>query len=197
MLFGQTYRPIADFLPRVLANIEGANEAMLASYAMDGAIQFARDSQILSELICIEADPCITSYKLNTKLRPYEVLSIRVFINHHAVPLHERMVYIDGDWTLHVEPGYCANNMRIEVELSVVPYRDSEEVPEVLYEDWVEPIVAYTLARVFSQPDNQWYNNPAAETQMRIYKEFVRKAIVNRISKHRPMQMRLAGRRKL
>ena len=87
--------------------------------------------------------------------------------------------------------------MQIEVELSVVPERDSDEVPAVIYEDWVEPVVAYALARLYRQVENQWYNNPAAEEQLRIYQEFVRKANINRVTKNKPLQMRLAARRGL
>ena len=79
MLFGQETRPIADFLPRILAHIDGVDEEMVAILAMDAVIQFVRDSQILSEVVCVTLEPCIESYKLHTRLRPYEVLALRVF----------------------------------------------------------------------------------------------------------------------
>lgn len=196
MLFGQEMRPIADFLPWIAIHIDGASEDMLADFAMSAAIQFMRDSQLVSEINCFDIDPCINSYKLHTKLRPYEVLSIRVFVNDHEQPLHDHDISVDIDHgTLYVEPHYCCAGMRVEVELSVVPWRDSSEVPALIYEDWMEAVVAYTLSRVYRQPDNQWYNNPAAEEQIRIYQELVRKARINRIARKRPLQMRLAGRR--
>lgn len=196
MLFGQETRPIADFLPRILAHIDGVDEEMVAILAMDAVIQFVRDSQILSEVVCVTLEPCIESYKLHTRLRPYEVLALRVLSHGYEIPLHESAVAVDRDFkTLYAQPNYCTGDNQVEVEFSVVPERDSEDVPAVIYEDWVEPVVAYTLARLHSQPDNQWYNVGEADRQMRLYQEFVRKARINRISRGRPLQMRLAGRR--
>lgn len=198
MLFGQETRPIADFLPRIMAHIDGVDEEMVATFAMDAVVQFARDSQILSEVVCVTLEPCIESYKLHTRLRPYEVLAIRVFSHGREQPLYASAVAVDRDFkTLYVQPGYCSGDNQVEVEFSVVPERDSEAVPAVIYEDWVEPVVAYTLARLYSQPDNQWYNVGEADRQMKLYQDFVRKARINRISRGRPLQMRLAGRRKL
>ena len=172
MLFGQETRPVTDFLPRIRAHVEGADEEMLQVLAMDAIIQFVRDSQIFSEIVCVTVEPCIDSYKLRTRLRPYEVLALRIFQHGQQISFHD-------------------------LELSVVPERDSDEVPAVIYEDWVEPVVAYALARLYRQVENQWYNNPAAEEQLRIYQEFVRKANVNRVTKNKPLQMRLAARRGL
>jgi hypothetical protein len=198
MLFGQETRPATDFLPRIRAHVEGADEEMLQVLAMDAIIQFVRDSQILSEIICVTVEPCIDSYKLHTRLRPYEVLALRIFQHGRQISFHDFPAWVERDFkTLYIDQQVCQPGMQIEVELSVVPERDSDEVPAVIYEDWVEPVVAYTLARLYRQVENQWYNNPAAEEQLRIYQEFVRKANINRVTKNKPLQMRLAARRGL
>ena len=198
MLLGQETRPVTDFLPRIRAHVEGADEEMLQVLAMDAVIQFARDSQILSEIVCVTVEPCIDSYKLHTRLRPYEVLALRIFQHGRQISFHDFPAWVERDFkTLYIDQQSCQPGMQVEVELSVVPERDSEEVPSVIYEDWVEPVVAYTLARMYRQVENQWYNNPAAEEQLRIYQEFVRKANINRVTKNKPLQMRLAARRGL
>lgn len=198
MLFGQETRPVTDFLPRIRAHVEGADEEMLQVLAMDAIIQFVRDSQILSEIICVTVEPCIDSYKLHTRLRPYEVLVLRIFQHGRQISFHDFPAWVERDFkTLYIDQQVCQPGMQIEVELSVVPVRDSDEVPAVIYEDWVEPVVAYALARLYRQVENQWYNNPAAEEQLRIYQEFVRKANINRVTKNKPLQMRLAARRGL
>ena len=198
MLLGQETRPVTDSLPRIRAHVEGADEEMLQVLAMDAVIQFVRDSQILSEIVCVTVEPCIDSYKLHTRLRPYEVLALRIFQHGRQISFHDFPAWVERDFkTLYIDQQVCQPGMQIEVELSVVPERDSEEVPSVIYEDWVEPVVAYTLARMYRQVENQWYNNPAAEEQLRIYQEFVRKANINRVTKNKPLQMRLAARRGL
>lgn len=198
MLFGQETRPVTDFLPRIRAHVEGADEEMLQVLAMDAIIQFVRDSQILSEIVCATVEPCIDSYKLHTRLRPYEVLALRIFQYGRQISFHDFPAWVERDFkTLYIDQQVCQPGMQVEVELSVVPERDSDEVPAVIYEDWVEPVVAYALARLYRQVENQWYNNPAAEEQLRIYQEFVRKANVNRVTKNKPLQMRLAARRGL
>lgn len=198
MLFGQETRPVTDFLPRIRAHVEGADEEMLQVLAMDAIIQFVRDSQILSEIICVTVEPCIDSYKLHTRLRPYEVLALRIFQHGRQISFHDFPAWVERDFkTLYIDQQVCQPGMQVEVELSVVPERDSDEVPAVIYEDWVEPVVAYALARLYRQVENQWYNNPAAEEQLLIYQEFVRKANINRVTKNKPLQMRLAARRGL
>lgn len=197
MLFGEKTRPIADFLPRVLAHIDGIDVDMATTYTMDAAIQFIRDTKILTEIVCFDLDDCTFSYKLTTKRRITEVIAVRFFINGRQQPNHGFAYRIEGDvFYLDTIP-HCAHQASVEVELSVAPARDSYELPDWLYEDWVDAVTALTLSRLYLLTDNEWYNPQAAANQYSQYQQFARQARFTKVTKHKPFNMRLANTRRL
>lgn len=194
MLFGQPTKPISDFLPRLLAHIDGVDVDMATTYLMDAAIQFARESRVLREILCVELVPCQTSYRVETKWRTAEVLTARLFSCGHQIPM-------DG-FTYHVEDGVLytrevkpREKLLLELEFATTPRRDEMLVPAFFYEDWVEAVVALALSRLYLQTDNQWYNQGAANTQMQIYQQALRAARFSRITKHKAFSMRLRNQR--
>lgn len=197
MLFGTKTRPISDFLPRILSHIDGIDVDMVATYTMDAIIQFLRDTKIMTEIICFDLEECTNSYKLNTANRITEVLSVRFIVNNQQRPNHHFQYRIDGDvFYLDTIP-HCAYQARVEVEVAVAPPRDSEEVPDVLYEEWIDAITALTLSKLYLLTDNEWYNPQAANNQNIQYQQLVRQARFSRVTKHKPFNMRLANKRRL
>lgn len=196
-MFGQKTRPVADFLPRILAHIDGIDTDMVSTYTMDSIIQFLRDTKLLTELVCLELDPCISSYKLHTNNRITEVMSVRFFSdNNYQLPPNTINYRIQDD-ILYVGTIPPCYKLTTEIELAVAPSRDSEEVPEFIYEDWVDAITALTLSKLYLLTDNEWYNPQAANNQTTLYSQLVRQARFTNITKHKPFQMRLANRRKI
>lgn len=197
MLFGTKTRPISDFLPRVLAHIDGIDVDMVATYTMDAIIQFLRDTKIMTEIICFPLESCITSYKLNTANRITEVLSVRIFVNGIQQPNYRVPFRIDGDTFYVDEITKCTQPATVEVEVAVAPLRDSEEVPEFIYEDWIDAVTALTLSKLYLLTDNEWYNPQAANNQVTLYQQLVRQARFTKITKHKPFNMRLVNKRRL
>ena len=196
MLFGTKTRPVSDFLPRILSHIDGIDVDMVATYTMDAIIQFLRDTKIMTEIICFPLESCINSYKLNTANRITEVLSVRIFVNGQQRNNHQIPFRIDGD-TFYVDGiTNCDMPTTVEIEVAVAPLRDSEEVPDVLYEEWIDAITALTLSKLYLMTDNEWYNPQAANNQVTLYQQLVRQARFTKVTKHKPFNMRLSNRRK-
>lgn len=197
MLFGTKLRPLSDFLPRILSHIDGVDIDMVATYTMDAIIQFLRDTKIMTEIICFDLDECTTSYKLNTANRITEILSVRFFINGQQRP-NRHFQFRISDNTFYLDSVLsCAYQASVEVEVAVAPPRDSDEVPDVLYEEWIDAITALTLSKLYLLTDNEWYNPQAANNQTVLYQQLVRQARFTKMTKHKPFNMRLANQRRL
>lgn len=194
-MFGTKTRPITDFLPRVLAHIDGIDTDMVSTYIMDSIIQFLRDTKIMTEIVCINLDPCIDSYKLHTKNRISEVLSVRFFSNGTQLPT-KAVDYRVNDDILYINIYPSTFKIKVELELAVAPARDSDQVPDVLYEEWIDAITALTLSKLYLMTDNEWYNPQAANNQMIQYQQLVRQARFTNITKHKPFQMKLSNKRR-
>lgn len=194
-MFVTKTRPITDFLPRVLAHIDGIDTDMVATYLMDAIIQFLRDTKIMTEVVCITLDSCINSYKLHTNNHISEILSVRFFSSGNQLP-PKSVEYRVQDDTLYVTIYPSSFKITAEVEVAVAPFRDSSEVPDFLYEEWVEAITALTLSKLYLITDNEWYNPQAANNQMVQYQQLVRQARFTNITKHKPFNMRLSNKRR-
>lgn len=193
-MFGQKTRPVEDFLPRILAHVDGVDVDMAKAFVVDSAIQFCRDTGVLRELLCLKLDPCRQSYKLHTRYRIIQIHSVRFFSNGMRVHQHATAYYVQDDtfYTTHTSP-YA--NLTAEVELVVAPARDSDSLPDFLYEDWADAVSALTLSKLYLLTDNAWYDPQAANNQISLYNQLVRQARFTKITKHRPFQMRLVNRR--
>lgn len=190
MEFGEKMRPISDFLPRILSHIDGIDSDMAASYAMDSVLQFLRDSKILTEVVCVTLEDCVDSYKIKTSMRITEILSVRFFVGGRKVPPETFYHRIEGD-TLYCDSAPAGTV--VEIECAVAPPRDSAEVPDFIYEDWVDAVVALTLFKLYMMTDNSWHSPRAAEAQMAIYSQLLRQAALTRLTKHKPLRIRLAN----
>lgn len=196
MLFGAKLRPVSDFLPRVLAHVSGANVDMVTTYIMDAVIQFLRDTKLLTEVICFPLESCVSSYKLRTPNRITEILSVRFFTYGVQQPSHRYQYRIEDD-TFYIDGRHTQRgDTSVEVEFAVAPLRDSENVPDVLYEEWVDAITALTLAKLYLLTDNEWYNPKGAENQLMLYQQLVRQVRFTRVTKHKPFNMRLLNKRR-
>lgn len=196
MLFGTKLRPVSDFLPRVLAHVSGADADMVTTYIMDAVIQFLRDTKLLTEIICFPLESCVNSYKLRTTNRIIEILHVRFFVYGCQQPTYRYHYRVEGD-TFYIDDRHAqSSDTSVEVEIAVAPLRDSEQVPDILYEEWVDAITALTLSKLYLLTDNEWYNPKGAENQLMLYQQLVRQARFTRVTKHKPFNMRLLNKRR-
>ena len=189
-------RPVSDFLPRVLAHIDGVDVDMATALTLDAIIQFVRDTHLMREVVCVHLDPCVNSYKVALAGYVSEIISARVFAGERQVANHNLNFRIEGD-TLYVDPPNACADWRIELEFATVPRRDADEVPDFIYEEWVEAVTALALSNLYLLTDNEWYNPQAANNQMVRYQQFVRSARIRKVTKHKPFTMRLSNKRRL
>lgn len=194
-MFGNKTRPVSDFLPRILSHIDGVDTDMVSIYVMDAIIQFLRDTKILTEIVCVNLEPCIKSYKLHTKYRISEIVSVRFFSNGQRLPPNSVEYRVQND-VLYVNLYPSCFKLTAEIELAVAPPRDSEEVPDIIYEEWIDAITALTLSKLYLMTDNEWYNPQAANNQVIQYQQLIRQARFTNITKHKPFQMKLANKRR-
>lgn len=197
MLFGAKTRPISDFLPRILAHIDGVDVDMAEAFTMDAVIQFLRDTKLMSEIICFDTEDCVSSYKLRTNNRITEVLSVRVFVNGWQYPTKDFPYYVEADTFYFTDDTSFLRNARVEVEVATAPFRSSGEVPEFIYEDWLDAIVAMTLSKLYMLTDNDWVNPQMAQIQLQQYQQLVRQARFSKITKHKAFSMRLGNKRRI
>ena len=195
-MFGEKTRPVSDFIPRVMIHIDGVDTDLVATYIMDAIIQFSRESKILTETVCIDLDPCVHSYKVHTKHRIQEVAFARLFVNGYMVNTDDIFYRLEGD-TLYVGDTPACGSRLMELTLVVSPARDSLDVPDVFYEDWAEAVVALTLTKLYLLTDNEWYDVQAASNQQALYTRLLRRAIISRVTRHKPLRMRLKNKRRL
>ena len=196
MLYGEKFVDVDKFLPRIQSSIDGIDTDMAISYIMDAVIQFCRESQLIRRVKCINLECCTTSYPLEVSLneRLSELMAVRVFSNGCASE-QEVNYYIDND-VLYVHEIPHMNGLTLEVEYTVVPKRDSTEVPEVIYEDWVNAITHLAFSWLYSLGDMEWANLTVADYHARQYQTYLRQARFHTITKHKPIKMKLRPHRR-
>lgn len=191
---------LREFIPRVQAAIDGVDVEMAAQYIADAAITFARSTRILRETICVELISCQDSYRLDTPYRIIEVVSVRRhegddcgFAGQYNPNLQ---AYVD-DGVLYLDPMPTDANAGsvIEIEVAMVPSRNAVELPETLYEDWVEAVVQLALSQLYLLADTPWYSLGASREQHAWYKQSVISAKMANMTKHKPLNVRLSPRR--
>ena len=190
------YRLIKDFMPRVLAYVDGADPQIVKAFISDAVIQFLRDTKLTSEEVCLDIDPCIHSYKIKTRLPIMEILQIKFFVGGRRYPSVLFSYTIKGNTFYFDYAAAVAGKIRVELEVLTYPPRDSEKVPAIVYEEWQDAIAAYALYKLFLMPNTDWTSTQAAGIQLEAYNKLRMQALVTRVSKGKPMQVKLLNKRK-
>lgn len=191
MQFEKT-RHLDDFLPRVQANISSADTDMVRTFIMDAVVQFCRESQLIRRVECIIPQKCIYSYAL-TKIkkdeRLSEIISVRLFYN-NLTHVNTYDYYVD-DTTIYFDQLPTMPKIKVEVEYSIVPKRDSELVYDVLYEDWIDAITHLTLSKMYALTDGEWANNTLVGYHTAQYEQILRACRLHTITKHKALNIKL------
>lgn len=177
-------RPIDDLLPRLQASIDGFDPDMALTFATDAIIQFCRESHLIRYVECFTPTDCATSLRL-TKLkddeRLGEVLSLRLFNGKVKLDNVQLDYMVDGN-TLYIDETPCGVTT-IELEYSVLPKRESEFIYDLLYEEWLEPIIHLTLHKLYMMADTEWGNPNLSQWHLQAYEKALYSARYRKISK--------------
>ena len=189
--------PISEFVPYIRTAIDGIDEDMALVYIANAIIEFCKDSRILKYTQCIELQPCVDSYILDV---PFGRVSEIISVTAQTLGCYARdvsianSVYVDGN-VLYIDDMPATGAMQdVTITVSLVPRRDSTDVPEVLYEDWVMAVAHAALSSLYLLTDAKWYNPNAAQTNSALYRQFLSRARVKSITAHKPLQPKLQPR---
>lgn len=195
MLFTPQTVSIDKFLPFITVNFDGIDNDLAKAYVLDAVIQFLRDSKAQREIVCIKTEPCITSYRIPTVYRISEILAVRFFSRGDLIPTRRFNYYIDNG-TFYLQETACPYaDLTVEIELATLPNRSSDEVPEFIYEDWANAVVALALSKLYLITNSDWYNPTAANNQLSVYTQLVRQAKIANLTKHKPLNLTLKNKR--
>lgn len=186
--------PIEDFLPRITASLKGVDTETAKDYVIDAIIEFARKTQILTEVVCIPLESCITSYIIPQKtkdLRAVAIQSVRFFSKYGDYSQPNIAYYIEAD-TLYLGDIYHSHVCdRVEIERVFVPYRNSTHVPAELYEDWLVPITHLALSHLYLLTGHDWYNANLSAHHMNLYTKALADVRLSKHIKHRALNIKL------
>lgn len=196
MIFETKLVPISVFIPRVKIHIEEIDDGLVEAFLSDAIIKFLRDTKIFTETFCIPLDACKNSYKIVSAFPITEIQSV-IFHSNGTRINADKILYRIYENTLYVEnlPPFV-ENLTADVKVVLSIPRDSDEVPEFLFEEWLEPILALTLSKLYLITDNEWYNRPAAETQMSLYERYIKQVNFSKITKYKPLHITLSNKRR-
>lgn len=192
-MFGQDTRPIDDFLPRLKATIGAIDSDMARTYLMDAVITFCRESQLVRRVECFPIENCVLSYrlsKLRINERLSEVMSVKLY--HNGKKLGYVPLYYVEQGVIYFQALPTVLSVQVEVEYTVVPKRDTELVYDVLYEDWLEPILNLTLSHLYLLSDMDWYDPKLSTYHKQLYEQQTRASRTHIISKHRQLKFKLS-----
>lgn len=196
MIFDTKLIPISVFTPRVKIHIEEIDDGLVEAFLSDAIIKFLRDTKIFTETFCIPLDACKNSYKIVSAFPITEIQSV-IFHSNGSRINTDKILYRIYANTLYVEnlPPFVGN-LTADVKAILTIPRDSDEIPEFLFEEWLEPILALTLSKLYLITDNEWYNRPAAETQMSLYERYIKQVNFSKITKYKPLHITLSNKRR-
>lgn len=196
MIFETKLVPISVFLPRIRIHIEEIDDGLVETFLTDAIIKFLRDTKIFTETFCIPLDACKNSYKIVSAFPITEIQSVIFHSNGRIINADKILYRIYAD-TLYVEnlPPFV-EDLTADVKAILTIPRDSYDIPEFLFEEWLEPIIALTLSKLYLITDNEWYNRPAAETQLGLYERYIKQVNFSKITKYKPLHITLSNKRR-
>lgn len=203
-------KTIADFEDFIALSAPDAGSVVLQHVIREAIVRFMRESQLFTDTLCVEAQCGVVDYPLQMpdcrKLVGIEAVDIGGSKNIHEFHEIARGTKFN-DWhkddrhnvvVLHHEP---KEGTPIRVLYSWAIQRDDCEVPDEIYEDWMEAIKAAALAELLLMPKQEWTSPATSALNEDRYRIELRKAKNRRWSNYSrgPMMMQgapfLRGRR--
>lgn len=178
------------FLPRVLMKATGCSDPLARQAVLDSCIEFCEETHIVQ--FTSGPMPVVTgvmSYELDVPQDQEVAATLKVWYGTRqlfpATPdqIDTILAYVDsaggqtpptgepstffeyapGVIAIYPAPNQTANNM-LSARAASKPTRTATTVDDLLYKDWVEPIVGGALTRICSVP-NQFFSSDAMAAQ--------------------------------
>lgn len=169
-------KPLSDFYSRITPWVVGCPEPTINQALVDAAVRFCEDSKVIhqrTEPILTQANVSTYEVEVPTQQRVGTVLDVycngkplRPLVgdarpnpsDRTGTPTHYYGVRTDSEFLVQLHPTPDAE-YSVQVDASFVPTRTATSLEDELLERWVEAIVAGTLSKLFSIP-NQPFSDP-------------------------------------
>lgn len=176
-------QPLSAFFPRILTKVPGCAEPLAQQCLLDSAVEFCDESlAVRSNLTPINTIADTQGYILTdsadeavsrvlvvkidgTEISPVDTISAAaVTINEKSKPRAFSTVREDGVLTLKLYPT-PDKAYSVTVLAAMRPLRTATQLSDDLLNQWVDPVVNGTLAKIFSTP-MQPFTDPATAMAM-------------------------------
>lgn len=199
MLLARSKVPYSDFLPHVMAFVQGdtrpgmSSEAA-ASFIRNSAIKFATASGILIKDVTVKLQSGMHTYPLFLVVgEESDEKIIRVVSAYHSETNADIVLdgFEDDCITLSSTPDGCDLGSII-VRVVAVPTRTSCKVDELLFNDWHDAIINGALSEIHMMPQQPWTSGGAAQDRTRLFRQDVSRARI-RVANKGLLTERLQG----
>ena len=178
-------KTVADFEDFITLSAPDAGSVVLQHVTREAIVRFMRESQIILDILCVEGQCGVVDY-------PLQMPECRNLVGIESVAIGdlsditEFPEYATGvkfrDWhkddrhnaiVLHHDP---KEGTPIRVLYSWAIQRDDCEVPDAIYEEWMEAVKAAALAELLLMPKQEWTSPGTAALQETRYQVELRRA---------------------
>jgi hypothetical protein len=188
------------FLTRLLPSVNGCPEPLARRALIDSAIEFCEETgvvRVTTDSVATQSGTSVYTVDIptgqlvvNVQRAWYgsreltaapdsQVANVQAYISEAATDIGQEPIYfiefMPGEVTLFPTPGASANG-ELVFRASTKPARSATSVENVLYEDWVEPIVSGALARLHATPDTPFFSASAAGYQASLFRLGINRA---------------------
>lgn len=202
--------PLDEFVQYLLPSVHNAPVDICMHYIRTAAIEFARHTAVLKDLVSISVQANVGDYTipcLNQQVNVYAVKSVsyirRPLMKLDHNPIQDRWqgnfgYFDEGYWfeapsELHIRPLHSfdvPNGITVEVVLQ--PSQDATSLPRRLYDDYAETIADGAMQRLLSMKTADWYDATEAGRAWKRFKngKNVAKNLIMRGDSTQPVRAR-------
>lgn len=199
---------ITEFSKLVASDVLHCPDELLLFQTINTLIDFCDKTWLISKNLNFEIDSIDIEEDINnyvdfdirefvTDLKPFAVLDFKIDgvsynfrresvesnISDMQTVKYRSEKYFDfvNNYILRVFE-ISANSSNLFVKLAFKPLRASTTVPDILYEDWLEPLLSGIKARLQSLPNKPWTDLESAQINYNTYRRGISRAkmIVNK-----------------
>jgi hypothetical protein len=187
-------KPLSDFLEELRFEFPTLPEQLFQFYLRKAARTMSREGNLVRRRAVIALQHCVTRYRLESPdglelcgIRRAYILPEgccdgtvlkRTFSQPEKVcPCGRGIVwYDDVDKVLHVKHNLTHGDLL--VELAVMPAQDACELPDALYNDWLDPLLMGVRAYIMLIPGRPWTNVQLGRAYMQEFEGRIKSAAV-------------------
>lgn len=174
--------PLDDFLPYVLPQAPNAPAEMAAHYVRLAAIEFARETGVLRERVCVDAQAGVNDYCLEMDGCALNIVSLenvccgarpltalrQLPCARSSSPQNSYYFGPPRDLLLWPAPSHDAPGA-ICADVVLAPGQDACELPRTLYDDFAEVLGDGAASKLLLVKGADWYDPSAAGIYLKRY----------------------------